>query len=141
MATITTISTGPGTLEFGSSTSLINVSTQVLEAALVPDVDTSDPEMVLSGDYIAGSFTEKYKLQGEFIQDISATKSFSEYTYAHAGETVAFKFIPSTRAGKQVTGSVIIVPTQLGGKVGERAQAEFEFPCVGKPRIAAVSAT
>lgn len=136
---VKTVKVGPGILTFGSEDDLIQCSSQVTSCAIEPDTDTDDPIMVLSGESVAGKYTESYKLTGTFLQDFASEKGVTEYTWDNGGKTVPFSFTPATAGGRSVTGRVQIVPTKIGGDVGENADADFEFGCIGKPSLGPVT--
>lgn len=132
---VKTVKNGPGKLTIGATDDLLILQSQVTACAVEPEAESEDPIPVLSGEFVAGKYTEKYKLTGTFFQDLGTEKGVTEYTWANGGKTVPFEYAPNTAAGKAVSGNLVVVPTTIGGEVGEDATAEFEFTIVGKPTI------
>ena len=91
-----------------------------------------DPTDVLSGEQLPGDRTTTWTLNGNFLQDISEN-GISTYTLEQAGTTVPFTYIPNDIEARSISGNVIIDPTEIGGDVKTRANADFEFGCVGTP--------
>lgn len=137
---VKTTRVGAGTLTLGDTADLQTLASQVLSCAVEPEADTEDPTEVLSGEFVEGAYTESYNLTGEFFQDLDTAAGVTEYTWEKSGQVVPFVFVPNTAKGKQVSGNVQIVATKIGGDVGENGTAEFEFRCIGKPTIGAVTA-
>lgn len=132
---VKTVKVGPGRLTIGASEDLMVLESQVRSCAVEPEVDTEDPVPVLSGEFIAGKVTETFKLTGTFLQDLDTAAGVTEYTWDKAGTEQPFEFVPSTAKGKAVKGTIVVASTKIGGDVGENAEADFEFSCVGKPTI------
>lgn len=136
---VQTITVGAGQLTIGADTELINFSSQVTTATLVPDVDQDDPIKVLSGESVAGDRTESFTLEGTMLQDLGAEGSTTEWLFEHRGETHAFEFVPNTAKGRKITGSLVVEAIELGGDVGTKPTSDFEFTLIGEPVIGAVA--
>lgn len=133
MATINTMTTGPGTLTIGEKTKLSAMAVQVLEAELKPKVKQEEGKRVLSGDMKGGDRTETWTLEGKMLQDWGVASSVSEFLFDNRGQDMPFNFVPAKANGTQFAGTVTVEATSVGGKVGEEAEADFEFNLVGVP--------
>lgn len=132
---------GPGKLTLGATGTLKVLTAQVRSCTLEPSVDTGDSITTLSGESIGGARSESFVLTGTILQDLGATSGITEWLYSNAGTTQPFIFAPSTAAGKQITGSVVIEAIAIGGEVGEILESDFEFKVVGnRPVIGAITA-
>lgn len=136
---VNAITVGAGSLTIGAAASLVTFSGQTTSARLVPSVDQGDQILVLSGESVAGDRTESWTLEGTFLQDFGATASTWEKLFELRGQTHVFEYIPSTAAGKKITGSLIVEAVELGGDVGTKPTSDFEFALVGAPVIGAVA--
>lgn len=135
---VNTVTVGAGQLTIGADTALINFSSQITTATLVPDVDQDDPIKVLSGESVAGDRTESFTLEGTMLQDLGATESTTEWLFEHRGETHAFEYVPNTTKGRKITGSLVVEAIEIGGDVGTKPTSDFEFTLIGEPVIAPV---
>lgn len=135
---VSTITVGAGTLTIGASSDLTNFSSQITSCRLVPSSDIGDTIYVLSGESVAGDFTESYTLEGTLLQDLGAT-SKTEWLFNNAGETHVFEFVPNTTAGRTITGSLVVSAVDIGGDVRSKPTSDFSFTVIGKPVIGAVS--
>lgn len=126
--------TGPGSLVFGEVGSPQAFQAQVLEATVEWDVKSDDDETVLSGEVIPGDETYTAKISGNVFQDITTT-GIVRWSWTNRGVVMPFIFIPNSVEDTQVSGEVKVRPISVGGKVGESAKSDFEFPCVGEPSI------
>lgn len=122
--TIKSYRQGPGTVTIGSGP--LDISCQITNALVECNVDTSDSVDVLCGEQLAGDDTYTWTFKGNVVQDIDAA-GFVAYTWANKGTFQPFKFVPSTAAGRQVSGFIKIRPITLGGDVKSRPQSDFEF--------------
>jgi hypothetical protein len=136
---VTTYTVGAGTLTIGASGDLTNFSSQVTSVKLTASSDIGDTIYVLSGESVAGDFSETYQLEGTMLQDLGALASVTEWLFNQSGETHVFEFIPSTAAGRTITGSLVVSsPAEIGGDVRTKPLTDFTFTVVGKPVIEAV---
>ncbi|MFE4078209.1 hypothetical protein [Paenarthrobacter sp. YIM B13468] len=121
-----------GTLTIGAAADLTNFSSQLTSIKLVTSSDTSDPVPVLSGETVAGEFSETQTLEGTMFQDLG-TASKMLWLYDNAGETHVFEFIPSTAAGKKFTGSLVVAsPAEIGGDAKSKPTTDISFQVIGK---------
>lgn len=132
---IETYDLGPGTLTLGAGP--LNVSAQMTQAAVEASesVQTVDAIKVLSGETLAAQDTVSlaWTLTFTAFQDLDAAGLVS-YTWANASDEVPFSFVPSTAEGRDVTGTVRIVPLKLGGDVnGGKPQSDATWRIIGTP--------
>jgi hypothetical protein len=129
---------GPGTLTLGAGGDLIDVSLQVTNGRVEPaeNVKSTDAVPVLGGDELPAeeSADYTYRLRGTVLQDLTAG-AVLDWTWSHAGEEVAFAFVPNTAAAREVTGTCRVVPLTIGGAVSktERPTSDFDYAIVGEP--------
>lgn len=136
---VSTYTVGAGTLTIGASGDLTNFSSQITSCKLEASADLGDTIYVLSGESVAGDFSETFTLTGTMLQDLGAT-SKTEWLFNNAGETHVFEFVPSTAAGRRITGSLVVSsPAEIGGDVRTKPTTDFSFTVVGKPVIDAVA--
>lgn len=128
---------GPGLLTIGEAGAAIDISCRLSAARVEWDKDKEDDTPVLCGETIAGATTYTSQLAGTIAQDLSADNGIVEFSWTHKGEQFPFVFVPSTDAGKQVTGQVIVDPLQVGGdEVKKNMMSDFEWDIVGDPVLA-----
>lgn len=132
--TIESYKVGPGTLTLGAGP--LNVSAQVLSCSLVfaEKVKETDPVPVLSGEELAGTSSASltWRLKGKVLQDLAAA-ALVDYSWTHAGETIAFKYVPNTAEDRAVAGKVRVIPFTIGGDVSktDAAQSDFDWTGIG----------
>lgn len=142
MPTPTSMKMGPGTLKFDTALAQ-DPSLQVTACEIIPTekVDVDDDLDVLTGDVLYGDETITYEwvLKVTIIQDIGSS-GFIAWTWTNAGQTKLFEFIPNTVGARKVTGSIIVVPSTIGGEAKKRPTAELSFrmPRNTAPVLAAV---
>lgn len=128
---------GPGTVSLGEVGTAVDFSCQVTAAVVEWDSSQDDPTVVLCGESVPGAITFSSTFSGTVFQDLSSAEvggGIVEFTWAHKGETMPLTFVPSTSAGKQVTGDVTIVPLSVGGdESGANMTSDFEWAFVGDP--------
>jgi hypothetical protein len=137
---IETYDLGPGTLTLGSGP--LNVSAQMTQVAVEcsESVQSTDAKKVLSGEVLAqqDTVTLTWTLTFTAFQDIAAA-GLVTYTWENASEEVPFVFIPSTAEGRDVTGTVRIVPLKLGGDVnGGKPESDATWRITDTPVLGAV---
>lgn len=130
----TVVKLGPGLLSVGPTGTPIDFTCQVTAAHVDWEVDEDDSTTVLCGEVVPGARTYSSSISGTILSDIGAPTGIVEYSWAHKGEQLAFTFIPSTTAGKQVTGTLILDPLSVGGdEAGANMTSDFEWAIVGDP--------
>jgi hypothetical protein len=128
---------GPGSLVFGAQAASAQITKGKVSAS--ETVKSTDAIPVLSGDELPAqeSASLTYKLDATVIQDIDAA-GLVAFTWDNAGDEVAFTFIPNTVEARKVTGTVRIVPIDIGGDVDVRNTADLSWAIVGTPVLANV---
>lgn len=125
-----------GTMTLGASD--LDVAAQVISAAVVPSekVKETDPIPVLSGEELEGSSSSSlsYRLKGKFLQDGGAAGVVA-FSWTNAGDEVEFVLKPNDASAASITGTVRIVPLQIGGDVSKTdpAQSDFDWVIIGTP--------
>lgn len=132
---------GPGLLTLGPG-GLMDISCRLSAAWVKWDKDKEDDTPVLCGDTIAGSTEYTATLSGTIAQDIDDADGIVDYSWTHKGEQVPFVFVPTSSAGRQVTGTVTVDPLDVGGdEVRKNMMSDFEWDCVGEPALSDYEAT
>lgn len=130
---------GPGTLNLGSGP--LDASGQVTALAIEPEesVTETDAIDVLSGEQLPAEedASYKYKLTATFLQDTLAVGGLIDYTWANAGATVPFEFVPNDTLTQKVTGNLRVVPLKIGGDVKKRNTSDWSVSCIGTPDLVA----
>lgn len=127
---ITTL--GPGTFNFGSVGSNLDMSCQITALTISAEPESEDAVPTLCGDSVAGARTYNWTVAGTTFQDLEEN-GVIDYTWKNAGKEVPFKFIPEEGGKAAVTGHLIVDPITLGGDVGKKNTSDFEFVAVGQP--------
>jgi hypothetical protein len=136
----TTVKLGPGLLTIGETGTPVDFTCQVIGARVDWSVDADDPVQVLCGDSVPGDRTYSAALSGSLFQDLGATTGIVDYSWTHKGEEVPFTFVPSTVAGQEVSGTLIVDPLSVGGdEAGANMTSDFEWAIVGEPVLGAVT--
>ncbi len=131
--TIRNYKLGPGTLTLNPGAAF-EMNTQLKNARVEwsENVSSEDAVDVLSGEQLAGDEDASYtaKLAGNVLQDLEDT-GLVAFTWENMGLEVPFTFTPRTDVGTAVSGTVRIVPLNLGGDVKSRPESDFSWSCVG----------
>lgn len=131
---------GPGKLTIGETGSAVDYEAQITGCTVAWDKDKEDDVPVLSGGSLTGDTTYTATLSGNVFQDLGEVAGLVEFSWANKGTEVPVVFIPSTDAGRQVTGTVIIDPIDVGGdEAKQRPRSDFEWAFVGEPALAAIA--
>lgn len=124
---------GPGTFTIDTGTP-VDYAAQVASFTVKWSLDQDDAIPVLSGDELEGDETWSATLSGNVVSDLS-DGGMVEYTWQHKGEAVPFTFVPSTVAGKAVSGVCKIRPLDIGGDAKKTMRSDFEWACIGEPTL------
>lgn len=125
---------GPGTLTIGAIGTEIDVSCLVNNAVIAASKDEGDSTTKLCGTVRPGSVTYTYTLSGNVDTDISDPAGLFALSQAEPGTEQPFTFTPSTEAGTEAAGTLVIDPLDFGGdETGEIMTSDFEFSLVGAP--------
>jgi hypothetical protein len=130
---------GPGVLEIGEVGTEVDYAAQITGCTITWDKDKEDDTPVLSGGLLAGDTTYTASLNAEVFQDLGEADGLVEFSWANKGTEVPVTFIPSTAAGRQVTGIVIVDPIDVGGdEAKSRPRSDIEWSFVGEPVLGAI---
>jgi len=129
-----TFDLGPGELTIGQTATPVDVSCLVNNAKIAASKDQGDSTTKLCGTVKPGRVTYTYALSGNVDTDIADSAGLFALSQDHAGEEMDFSFTPSTEAGTEATGKLIIDPLDFGGDtMGDPMVSDFEFAVTGKP--------
>ena len=137
--TVNAPTVGPGLLTIGAAADLTNFSSQIRAAKVVPDVTKGDPIDVLSGEQAPGDRTESNTLVVTLQSDFGHTDSRTEWLWAHRGQQHPFVYVPNNALGRQITGTLVVEPIEIGGDVKSKPSAEVTFDIIGEPEFSAVT--
>lgn len=139
---VQTYTMGPGTLILGEDPDDLAVQTQVrtFRVECSENVKATEPVPVLSGDELvtADVVTRTWKVSGKIVQDLAAAGVVA-YTWDAAGDVVAFTFIPSTSAGRKVTGVARLVPISVGGDARSNPDSDISWVAGGSETDGAIT--
>lgn len=125
---------GPGTLSLGTDPADLDVSCQVkaFRVNCKEAVKKTDPQPMLCGEdkVTADKVTREWDVSGKILQDLAAA-GVVDYTWTNAGDVVTFLFIPSTAAGRQVTGVTRLIPISVGGDAGTDPDSDIAWVAGG----------
>jgi hypothetical protein len=127
---------GPGTFSIGLVGTPLDLTAQVTSLKVTPSAEAEDSLTTLSGESLAGERTYTWTVSGTLIQDLTEDGMF-DYTWSNAGDQVPFTFTPSTAAGRDITGTLIVDPLEIGGDVKQKNTVDFEWAVVGQPVLGA----
>jgi hypothetical protein len=127
------VALGPGILKIGTAGSPTDYSCLVNGMTLTTDVAVGDSTFKLCGTQIPGTLTPTGTLAGNVDQDIdAATGGLFEYCSKNWGNVAAFIFEPSTTAGLEADGQLLVVPLAFGGDTyGDPMVSDVSFTTVG----------
>lgn len=130
---------GPGTLKIGDVGTEVDYAAQITGCTVKWDKDKEDDVPVLSGGSLTGDTTYTAALEANLFQDLGVPAGLVEFSWTNKGTEVSVVFVPSTAAGKQVTGTVIIDPIDIGGEEAKgRPRSDIEWAFVGEPVLEAI---
>ncbi|MGO1957219.1 hypothetical protein [Microbacterium sp.] len=136
MANITAQKLGPGSLKFGDTGDEQEFAVRLTTATVNPT--WADPEVtpVLSGDQVSDPGEFEGTLSGSIFQDFDM-EGLVAWTWDNKFTELPFVFIPRTEGGLKVTGTVQIMPLNIGGDVKTANQSEFEWKLTTEPALEA----
>lgn len=120
---------GPGTLKLG----LLEFGHQAAAVRLTPDVSSEDGTPTLHVPDPAPESTIAWALNIDAIQDFDNAAGLVNYLMDNALSEVAFEWTPLTSGGTVYSGTVQIVPMEVGGDVAVQIVTSVELPVVGEP--------
>ena len=131
------VALGPGVLTItppGVAGTAVDYSCLVNGMTLTVDVTVDDSSFKLCGDEIPGKVTPSGTLSGNVDQDIDAGAAGGLFQLCseHWGEVAGFTFQPSTTAGLEAAGKILLVPLSFGGDTyGDPLVSDVAFQTVG----------
>ena len=115
---------GPPTHEF---------NTQAAAVKLTPSVDSTDGTPTLAVPDPAPLSTVSWALNVDAIQDWSEATGFVNYLMDNKLSEQLFEWTPLTSEGTKFTGTIQILPIEIGGDVAVQTVTSVELPLVGAP--------
>lgn len=127
------VALGPGVLTIGDAGAEIDYSCLVNSMELSTDISVGDSTFKLCGTETPGTITPTGTLAGAVDQDIDQeTGSLFQYLSEHWGDVASFTFEPSTSAGLEARGQLLVVPMSFGGdEYGAPMSSDVSFQTVG----------
>jgi len=120
---------GPGTLKLGTT----EFNTQVSAARLTPSADSSDGTPTLAVPDPAPETSISWALNIDAIQDFTEAAGLVNYLMDNALSEQPFEWTPLTEDGTVYSGTVQIIPIEIGGDVAVQVVTSVELPLVGQP--------
>jgi hypothetical protein len=124
---------GPGTLMLGTA----QFETQVAACRITPTVDSTDGTPTLAVPEPAPESSISWALNIDAIQDFEDAAGLVNYLMDNALSEVPFEWVPNTAYGATTplsfSGTVQIVPIEIGGDVAVQVVTSVELPIVGTP--------
>lgn len=133
--TLNAMKMGPGTVTFGETGSLMDISAQVTKCATKWKANASADQTTLSGAVMAGERDYTCQLAFTVQQDDLTAGGMTDWTWEHKGEQVPFTFTPKA-GGRSVVGTITVDPIDTGGDVGAKNTSDVTWDCVGEPTLA-----
>lgn len=109
---------------------------QARNVRIVPPKQPDDAsEEVLCGDLIPPDEggDNAWVLAINSIQDFTDPAGLTKHLFDNQGEVQPFVWRPTGAAGISIGGTLIIWPSEIGGDVNKRLEAEVEMKCTAKP--------
>jgi hypothetical protein len=123
---------GPGTLTLGTVPD--DFSSQVAACRLTPSTDSTDGTPTLETPAPAPLTKITWALNVDAIQDFEDDAGFVNYLMDNALSEVPFVWTPITGTGTTTySGTVQLVPIEIGGDVAVQVVTSVELPLVGEP--------
>jgi hypothetical protein len=128
---------GPGKLTIGELADLIEVAPQASTVKLTPTVNSNDGTPTLETPEPAPETTIAWSLNVSAIQDFEDPIGFVNFLMDHALAELPFVWEPvSPVAAEEVvsySGTLQVVPMEVGGDVAVQTITDVELPLVGQP--------
>lgn len=121
---------GPGTLKLDTTNEF---STQAAAVKLTPSTNSEDGTPTLATPDPAPLTTIAWALNVDAIQDFTEPAGFVNYLMDNALAEVPFEWVPDSADGVAYSGTVQIVPIEIGGDVAVQVVTSVELPIVGEP--------
>ncbi len=107
---------------------------QISKVRFVPDTPIQTMRTLVPDGIVQDVDSTAWTLELAGIQDLTDAQGLARYLFENNGDTVAVTCEPKS-GGVEITASVILVPTELGGEQGDWAQFDIELPVIGQPTL------
>jgi hypothetical protein len=129
---------GPGKLTIGTiAPDLIEVAPQASTVKLTPTVNSADGTPTLETPEPAPETSVAWSLNVSAIQDFEDPIGFVNFLMDHALAELAFVWEPVSPAALEevvtYSGTLQVVPIEIGGDVAVQTITDVELPLVGQP--------
>ena len=124
---------GPGLLHIGDAVTGVDVETQASAVKLTPTVNSTDGTPTLAVPEPAPETDVAWALNVSAIQDFEDPAGFVNFLMDNALAELPFDWTPVTGQAPKFTGTVQVVPIEVGGDVGVQVVTDVELPLVGAP--------
>jgi hypothetical protein len=114
---------------------LTDYSCQVTKAAITASANATDVPATFCEPASSINVPSSFSLDLEGLQDWGEAESFSEYTFAHDAEQVAFALYLADEDDPAATGIASLAAGDFGGTAGEPLTFTTSFPILGYPDI------
>lgn len=121
---------GPGTLKLDTTNEF---NTQASAVRLTPSVESEDGTPTLATPEPAPLSTITWALNIDAIQDFEEPTGLVNYLFDNQLDEVSFDWVPATADGVAYSGTVQLVPMEIGGDVAVQVVTSVELPLVGAP--------
>lgn len=132
---------GPGVFTIGVGPLALEAQITECTVKWAEKVTTTNAIDVLSGEQIPEEEEVSFRAQIDLtlLQDDLAAAGMIDYSWTNKGVSAAFKFIPNNTISRKITGTVSIVPIDVGGTVKQRNTSTVSWRCIigGNPILAA----
>jgi hypothetical protein len=128
-ATITDSRQGVGTLTIGTT----DFAAQASAVKLTPTVNSSDGTPTLAVPKPAPETTVTWDLNVDAIQDFEDPVGFVNFLMDNALSELPFVWEPISGAAPSYSGTVQLVPIEVGGDVAVQVVTSVTLPLVGEP--------
>jgi hypothetical protein len=120
---------GVGTLTLGAT----EYGYQAAAVRLTPNVNSNDGTPTLAVPEPAPDSVITWALNIDAIQDFENPTGLVNFLMDNALSEVAFVWTPLTEAGVVYSGTVQVLPMEVGGDVAVQVVTSVELPLVGEP--------
>lgn len=126
---------GPGTLKLGPAPGppTHEFNTQTAAVRLTPSVDSEDGTPTLATPTPAPLSTISWALNIDAIQDFTEAAGLVNYLMDNKLAQNLFEWVPLTSDGTKYSGTVQIIPIEIGGDVAVQVVTSVELPLIGAP--------
>lgn len=126
---------GVGTLKLGPAPGppTHEFNTQAAAVKLTPSIDSTDGTPTLAVPDPPPLSEVSWALNVDAIQDFTEPAGFVNYLFDNVLDENLFEWVPNTADGVKYTGTVQIVPIEVGGDVAVQVVTSVELPVVGVP--------